>query len=169
MGLLSKIVFLDIDGVLNNVQHAHWLHDHVAKAAGFGQPWELDKGNFSRETVGWDDQNVHALRCIIEETDADIIISSTWRLGRRAPFFRQCFAAFGWEKAPVRGMTGVINEVGSIRGDEINDFLSNVKTDRWVCLDDDGDFHPENNLVQTDVEIGLTMEDAEKAIEILNG
>ncbi len=168
MGVLSKIVFLDIDGVLNNVKHCEWLHFNEAKGCGYGQPWELDAGNFSPVTVGWDPENVKALHHIIDETNADIIISSTWRRGRTAVFFRQCFAEFGWDRAPVRGMTGVINEIGSIRGDEVNDFLANVKTDAWVCLDDDGDFHPENNLVQTNGDVGLTFEDAARAIEILN-
>jgi hypothetical protein len=38
----------------------------------------------------------------------------------------------------------------------------------WVCLDDDSDFHEHNNLVQTNFWTGLTMEHAERAIEILN-
>lgn len=164
-----KIIFLDIDGVLNNATRANWLHENVRKGSGFGLPWELDDGNITVETTGWDPANVEALWHIIDETDAQIVISSTWRLGRRSVWFREISKkAFG-RAFPVIDLTPVINEIGSIRGDEVNRWLEGAPVvERWVCLDDDGDFHPENNLVQTDMEIGLTMEDAQQAIKILN-
>lgn len=163
-----NLIFLDIDGVLNNMWHCKTLADQGHRGVGFGQPWELDKGNFSRLTVGWDPNNVEALMTIVEETKAMIVISSTWRIGRHVPFFRRCFAAF--DVSPeVAGKTPEINTPGSIRGDEVNAWLEHVDADRWVCLDDDSDFHPENNLVQTNMDVGLTMEDAERAINILRG
>lgn len=170
-----NIIFLDIDGVLNNTQHCQWIHENVAPGMGFGQLWELDDGNINRMTVGWDPVNVEALWHIIDETDAEIVISSTWRIGRRVSFFHEVSAVFG-QSLPVIGMTPIINDIGSIRGDEVNEWLKiegllrhRNPHFRWVCLDDDGDFHPENNLVQTDIEVGLTMEDAERAIELLKG
>ena len=169
-GSWSSIVFLDIDGVLNNERHATWLHENVQKGAGFGMPWELESGNITPETVGWDPANLEALWHIIDETDAKIVVSSTWRLGRRSVFFREISkVAFG-RALPVIDITPVINEIGSIRGDEVNQWLEGAPmVERWVCLDDDGDFHPNNNLVQTNMEVGLTMEDARRAIEILKG
>lgn len=160
-----KLIFLDIDGVLNNGRHATLLHEKNP-GLGFGRPWALDDGDFSVENVGWDPKNVDALMHIVNETGAEIIISSTWRIGRRLPFFRQCFKVFN-VCPPILGMTGQLHN--RIRGDEVDALLEKVEADSWVCLDDDGDFHPHNNLIQTDFDIGLTMEQAEEAIDILKG
>ena len=164
---MNTIVFLDIDGVLNNLARCQWIHENVAPGRGFGAPWELDDGNFTIETVAWDPANVQALWHILNETGSQIVISSTWRIGRRVPFFRECFVPFG-EIPPIVGLTPVLRNLGAIRGDEVNAWLEqSPETERWVCLDDDGDFHELNNLVQTDIDFGLTMEDAERAIDFL--
>lgn len=167
---MNTIVFLDIDGVLNNAKRAQWLHENGHKGLGFGAPWELDDGNITVETVGWDPDNVDALWHILDNIDDPrIVVSSTWRIGRQSVFFRECSAVFG-RVLPVIDKTPIINEIGSIRGDEVNEWLAHAPmVKRWVCLDDDGDFHPDNNLVQTNMDIGLTLEDAQRAIEILKG
>jgi hypothetical protein len=163
-----KVTFLDIDGVLNNTQHAVWLHENVAPGAGFGQPWELDVGNITLETLGWDMNNVNALMHIVEQTDTRIVISSTWRIGRRVPFFRECFAAL--ELRPlIIGVTPVLRNIGTIRGDEVAEWL-NVRgtgVESFVCIDDDSDFHDDQPLVHVNNSVGLTMENAEEAIDIL--
>lgn len=164
-----NVIFLDIDGVLNNRGHARRLNDAGHTGAGFGRPWELDVGNFSQANVGWDPANIEALLHITLNVECPrIVISSTWRMNRRVTFFRECFREFG-EVPLIIGMTPILNN--AIRGDEVNEWLDRRGTthvDSWVCLDDDGDFHPENNLIQTDLDVGLTMENAEEAINILS-
>lgn len=58
------------------------------------------------------------------------------------------------------------------RGHEIEKWLDEHDyIDRYVIVDDDSDFLPSQMkyFVQTDGRVGLTMENAEKIIEILNG
>ena len=165
-----KVIFLDIDGVLNNAEHCKYLHESgVAPNMGFGQIWELDRGIFNDVTLGWDNRNVSALKYILFETNAKIVISSTWRKGRTTAFFRKCFKVHNLNP-DIIGMTPELSH-SWYRGDEINAWMENHKRDvtHWVSLDDDGDFHPENNLVQTSMETGLTWTEAEKAIDILKG
>ena len=165
-----KVIFLDIDGVLNNIQHCNYIHENIAPGHGFGQSWELDRGNFNDVTLGWDSRNVSALKYILYETNAKIVISSTWRKGRTTKFFRNCFSVYNLNP-DIIGFTPEIFKIGTKRGDEVNAWLKRHERDvtNWVCLDDDGDFYPENNLIQTDLEVGLTWADAERAIDILKG
>mgnify|MGYP005808591607 CR=1 FL=1 len=160
-----KIIFLDIDGVLNNLEHCNWIHTNVKKGGGFGQHWELDRGNFDEITVGWDRRNIDAFMHIVDTTNAKVVISSTWRTGRTVKFFKDCFRTYLNRTPDIINFT---DEFSRFRGDEINQYLKHHNyIDSWVCLDDDSDFYPENNLVQTDIQVGLTMDDAKKAIKIL--
>lgn len=169
---MTKIIFLDIDGVLNNIQRCQWLHENGARGMGFGSWGDLDKGNITQKTVGWDPRNVEALWHIINETNADIVISSVWRKMTSLASIRSFFKPFG-DIPRIVGKTPTSQMIpdgvpSKLRGDEVNFWLSQFPNiTKWVCLDDDGDFHPENNLVKIDIEVGLTMEDAERAIEIL--
>lgn len=163
-----NIIFLDIDGVLNNSHRCQWIHENAAPGGGYGQPWELAAGNINEITVGWDIDNVNALHYIISETGAQIVISSTWRHQHRIPAFRQFFVPFG-EIPPIIGMTPIINTSGRIRGDEVNAWLAQEpQAERWVCLDDDSDYYSGNNLILIDRGVGLTMGDAQQAVNILN-
>ncbi len=71
---LDKLLFLDIDGVLNN---GEWMKDHKdeRRAAAEGDAWWL---------AMIDEEAVKLLNQIIERTGAKVVISSTWRL-RHAP------------------------------------------------------------------------------------
>jgi len=124
-------------------------------------------------------QNCEALQKIIDETGAKIVISSTWRMSGESEMKAL------WKH---RNLTGEIigitpNEVDVVesgkaefydevcRGDEIklwikrNDFKGN-----YVIIDDTKDMLKEQEpyFVVTNSYCGLTLKDAEKAIEILN-
>lgn len=150
---MNKIIFLDIDGVLNVIpqgfdKHGCLFHKHL-------------------------EEN---LQHIIEQTGAKIVISSTWRLsGLKA--MKQL-----WTDRNLAGevidITPNIND--NRRGDEIQRWLDNNPTDSFVIIDDDTDMleHQFKHFVQTsdnidhpdcvDVGFGLTRICAEKAIQILN-
>lgn len=154
-----KVIFLDIDGVLNlcyegRDQYGSFFHPHL----------------------------VDNLRKIIEETGANIVISSTWRLSGLVIMKEM------WEKRGLPGeVIGITPNFMShykttlCRGKEIDAYLEKCpEIEKYVILDDDSDMesHQMNNFVMTsgnrdhedciDIGYGLTKICAEKAIKILN-
>lgn len=167
---VTRIVFLDVDGVLNSASSGP--NPHV-----FGQ------------------DNVAALNRIIERTGALIVVSSVWRLGKSSVRL-QCILNEQGVKGTVIDRTSRLFErikrpdaperpdglyvlldwdtKSAQRGDEIQEWLSDYKALHpgekvvFVILDDDSDMsHLRDRLVQTDEKTGLTNEDADKAILML--
>jgi hypothetical protein len=156
---MNKILFLDIDGVLNN----HKL-DLVARS-----------NTIDYCCVVFLNQIIHATQC-------DIVLSSAWRymiLGKPEDAIKP-ITKLGFEY--LLRTHGVTNEVKIIdvttwdefvptRGEQITHWLKQNKYEgRYVVVDDEkydieDKGHP---LVQTDGKIGLTLTNAETIINILN-
>ena len=152
-----KVIFLDVDGVLNCGQTR-------IKCCGF---------------TGVDDDKCMLFTELVERTGAKVVLSSTWRkFPDMLPYL--------WEHlgeavhAAVIGQTLVLESravggsglwVGVTRGDEIADWLKRHPLVRdFVILDDDGDMGAlEPFLVRTDWQTGLTKERADEAARRLNG
>lgn len=165
---MKKVIFLDIDGVLNTQD---W-HSRMTK--------ETPKDEFG---YAFDPVAVANLAWIIEETDAVIVISSSWK------FFGVAKLREMWK---VRNLPGTILDItpntvsdemlqnanleefqlGVCRGNEIKEWLSKHKREvsNYVIIDDFDDLLPEqmSHAVITNTLIGITESDAEKAITILN-
>ena len=62
---MAKIIFLDFDGVLNT-EHYQGLLQYQ------GKPWQDEYGAF------FDPKAVKQLKRIIDATDADIVVESSW-------------------------------------------------------------------------------------------
>lgn len=157
-----KVIFLDIDGVLNNV-----------RSNTFGELWNES---------GWDHACIANLIATLDSTKAKIVISSTWRLLFSKEELEAMFLKrFGFE-LPIIGRTPTPKEFDRVRFSEVVEGVSRGKeiqvwldrhpeVERFVILDDDSDML-ESQLpffVQTDFENGLTWADARVAINILNG
>ena len=162
------VIFLDIDGVLNT----KWWYT------------QMDR-NTPRDKYGYvfDPNAVANLAKIINETGADIVVSSTWKFMGLPQMLDM------WEE---RGLPGKITdttpntvsdevlldanlehmELTPIRGMEVQEWLNTKgkKVSHYVILDDMDNMLPEqqNHFVQTNPEVGITEEDAKKAIAILN-
>jgi hypothetical protein len=161
-----KVIFLDIDGVLNVIPIGH---DE------FG-------GIFHTKFVD-------NLKRIIDETGAKIVISSTWRFGglqRMKDMWK--FRELPGEVIDItidcyelikEGRFEYYDEVE--RGHEIQEWIdTHPNIENYVILDDDNDFLPNQrgNFVRTsnninhpdcvDIGYGLTKECTNKAIRILN-
>ncbi len=153
-----KVIFLDVDGVLNN--------NLYAKEVGWGGHFE-EFEETTKERVKWFQKSVDYLKEIVEQTGALIVMSSTWRIYFSVKKFKEMFAVYGWDDAPIIDRTpgGYAN-----RGLEINRWLVDHQVDNYVILDDFPDFLPEqeSHYVETDPEVGLTDDDAHRAITILN-
>ena len=158
MNVKHKIIFLDIDGVLNVMSRE------------FDEFGQLFNPIF-----------VNNLAYIIEKTNAKLVISSFWRY-RGLKFMRNLWK---YRNLPgeIIGITpDFINDDDSVRGDEIKSWLETNKdiVETYCIIDDDEDMLPEqlNNFVKTsdnsdhpdcdDIGYGLTKICSEKVIEILN-
>lgn len=162
---MKKIIFLDIDGVLNVIPQGRdrfgsLFHPHL----------------------------VENLKYIIEETNAEIVISSTWRFSGLSVLQTM------WEMrglpgevidtTPWTAATWVVNlydeSSGPERGYEIQEWIDKNNPDRYVIIDDDDDFlnRQFKYFVKTsdnqdhddciDIGYGLTRKCAERVIKILN-
>ena len=137
-----KIIFLDVDGVLNS------SHDGFNIQLGTSKHLKL-------------------LKQIVDETDAKIVLSSSWRINDKTRLFVK-------NKLNEYGMMliGSTPDLGGSRGEEIKRWLSETAypIEGFVILDDDSDMeeYTHGKLVKTDSNIGLQETDVNKAINILN-
>lgn len=136
-----KIIFLDVDGVLNSVQ---------------------DRFSWTIES----DKHLILLACIVRRTNAKIVVSSSWRNCSLLDTLKKRLNDFSMSVFDVTGY----NKNG-IRGLEIKEWLDNHNDiESFVILDDevfDIKEHFPNNFVQTSMKVGLQKEGAEKCIAIL--
>lgn len=147
--MTSPILFLDFDGVLNGTDYLRKLPRSVAVS----YTADLDPACCAR------------LQRILDATDADVVISSSWREMLSLDLIRQTIADAG-----IKARVIDITPIRPYRHQEIEAWLevyAHVK--RWVALDDVALPGLEHNRVRTDERTGLTDEDVEKAIRILKG
>lgn len=147
-----KLIFLDIDGVLNDWERS----------------WR-DVPDYNPEIVP---RCVRAFNRIVCTTGAQIILSSSWRY----LITRGHFSLYGFRKLlSSHGVRGeLIAHTREDDGDEdrwkqIADWLRKppAKIDGYCILDDDPDAFGGRPGVLTAGGIGLTESDADEAIEIL--
>jgi hypothetical protein len=161
-----KAIFLDIDGVLNTGIYAiHYFE--ICKHFGLSRKDAKDLRHGLRDEFGshFDPRTVQLLEYIVKETDAKIVVSSTWRHSGIEQM------KLMWEMRDLPSeVIGVTPFLNTERGEEIAEYLRENEVDSYVIIDDDCDMLPEqiNNFVQTDGEYGLTLREANKIIDILN-
>lgn len=154
-----KIIFLDIDGVLNSRAYDR-------------------KRNWNEQT-DIDETRLPLVKSIVDRTGAKIVLSSTWRehwsihpelCDVDGVYINKTFAKYGleiYDKTPDLG-------IRAERRDEIAEWLgrSRQKIDSFVIIDDYryGWADLSDNFVKTNPNFGLGLEreHAEKAVEILN-
>jgi len=146
-----KVLFLDVDGVLNTHDTAGTIDEAMAER----------------------------VRRILRETGAYLVISSSWR---QNPVLVSFLLQRLGKDAEVRWLGSTPNLVadettGGIalnanRGEEIETWLrtnSRRGVRRFVILDDRNDMdNVRHNLVRTDADEGLTDNQADEAIQLLN-
>ena len=181
----SKIIFLDIDGVLSTIRERFRM---------------------------WDKEAMSNLEKILKETGASIVVSSSWRdsdMQSMLNHFREYECTEGIINKIIgvtcRGYNYVIrgSQLAIVRGNEIKTYIDTVMKYPWhhdktlvdkyklfnedgsfkmmfsnilnkdytyLILDDESDmlYDQRNNFIQTNAETGITSEDVLKAITILN-
>jgi hypothetical protein len=159
-----KIIFLDIDGVLNSATYM----DEVAHARPVGQymsPLDHDLSLIDPVAVA------RLERIIASALDVKIVISSTWRLLHPLDEIRGFLKARGGDQASKVIIDRTPGSSSGRRGPEINNWLElhSGPEDKFVILDDDADMMEWQLpfFVQTDFLTGLTDKHVEQAIRIL--
>ncbi len=149
-----KVIFLDIDGVLNSMQQS--VCENIV-------------GTFNFE--GLDRIGIGLIRKLCELTNAKIVISSTWRMGSSVDMIMGAFEAHGWRGASfhkiIIGATPVLN---GTRGIEIEEWLAcHPEVTNYIIVDDDADMLESqmDNFVHTDGVLGFTLYDMVKGMDIL--
>lgn len=163
-----KILFLDIDGVLN---HDSWFKSKEYKKC--SSDWRVSM---------FDPACVSRVNKILQETGARLVVSSSWRdmsdlpdifkrIGLPTNFDVTPFADNVFNLNPLQEMFGE-EDIRYWRGSEIQWYLDhNVTEDYTYCiLDDDHDMLPKQleYFVSTSNPYGLTDKLMYKAIDILN-
>lgn len=145
-----KIIFLDVDGVLNN---SSWAMQMFAEGVHV----------YAEDML--EDRAIRLLKLIIDATGANVVITSTWRMSAvQMTHLLDQLAHFG-----IRPIA-VTPRLNKERGDEISAWMQHYGVESYVILDDDSDMGEHmDHLVQTSFEHGLQHEHVERAIEILNG
>jgi len=135
-----KVIFLDVDGVLNSVK---------------------DKFSQTLETSS----HLMLLGELVQRTNAEIVLSSSWR---GVPSLRRVLDDKLHEVNVV--IASVTRSLPGTRGVEIKDWLTDKNVDSFVILDDDDDMDEmtNTNLVLVNANNGLQRKDIEKALKILN-
>lgn len=159
-----KVIFLDIDGVLNHEAFYKERYENRNGETGWEHPYsEIDPNAVSN------------LNNLCDETGAKIVISSTWR---------KSGLEYCKDVLEKMGFTGDVIDItpsheSRFRGLEILDWVKSNEEligDRYynfteyVILDDDSDmlYWQRNNFLLIDRFVGLTMGDVFRAKRILN-
>ena len=134
-----KVIFLDIDGVLNT--------------------------NSDREISN---DKLKLLSELVSKTGADVVLSSSWRYGWNQPEKNQPGTRIYNLKQLLKDNDIVIKDTIGLdltKSIQIKNYLSTNVINNYVVLDDEP--IDSTNLVQTDGDVGLTQSDCQKAAQFL--
>jgi hypothetical protein len=152
-----KLLFLDIDGVLNSTKFFNRIRSFIQI---------IDEDDYL------DPEPIKIINELIEETDAKVIISSSWRLIHsleKINFLLQKHGAI-FSAVDVTPELTNNNQWGK-RGLEIQAYLDSLKKKpESICIiDDNNDIKPlEKYLILTTFKDGLTKDHKDLCLEKLN-
>lgn len=167
--MTRPILYLDFDYVLNN---SAWLGSEERKAAIDAYRAANDCGNFKAMCALAPIQDLRPelvahVKRIITETDARLIVCSSWRSSMTDDELRACLARVG---LPFDGTTPRDPVRFSEYGNRQRDIRTHAATldpgTRWCVLDDDvGEREFPGHVVRPDD--GVTAEQADRVVQIL--
>lgn len=142
-----SVIFLDIDGVMNNTQTIY--NNGAANAL--------------------DPDAMRLLNKLVENTGANIVITSLWRLGHSLYWIQKMFESQGFHY-PERIIGATMELPNQPRGEEIALWLKQVPVNAFVILDDNGMGNREEinaKLILTEMTEGLQPQHVERAERML--
>jgi len=130
------MIFLDFDGVINR--------------------------GYSEGDQPFDPDLVERVNRIIEETGADVVVSSCWRITRSVEELQEILDRHGFEG-------DVVDKLRSRRGskDKRGDIIREYAEEPYVVIDDSTVQVPREVFIQTDREKGIQDYHVDRAIEVL--
>jgi hypothetical protein len=163
-----RVVFLDLDGVLNSDRY----FEHT--------PWPEGASWWSAAAI--DPAAVQLLNALVSQTDARVVLSSSWRRRSSLEELNELLASRGLAR-PIIDVTPSLHRTADgvrlTRGDEILAWLAQRAgeageagevVEAYVALEDEealGDV--EMWCVRVDSRVGLTAGDVERAARMLGG
>lgn len=138
-----KVIFLDIDGVLNSHRSAKALGGMPFPGRSKDRDWHL----FDPVAVG-------LLRKVCEETGAVCVLSSSWRMGMDSREMKDLSECLG---VTIIGATKDTS-YNEPRGEQIAEWLErHPEVTRYAIIDDDGDMLDEQKefFAQTSFQEGM--------------
>jgi hypothetical protein len=164
-----KIVFLDIDGVFNSAEYGR-SERYLIETAGMSDAEVMLIAHHTH----LDPVSIQIFNDLIKRSGAIVVLSSTWRTKYSPEEMTKMLKDRGAE-FEIKESTPVLFGKFSQRiprGKEIAAYIKSLseKPESFVILDDHDDMiHLKTHLVQTNMKTGITKEDVEKALKILNG
>ena len=160
----EKYIFLDFDGVLN---HENFYNKRHEIGIDKYPPYPLCE---------IDPKSVENLNYIVKETDAKVVVSSSWRHGRSKKELQSILDNSGFIGEVIDVTPNLINFEGSVRGNEIWAWIKNNVENYfdffdYVIFDDDCDmlYYQKDNFIHVDKWVGITGRDVMRAKSILKG
>ena len=162
-----KIIFLDIDGVLNS--ETDFLpeaikYDPVHSKLQKGEKWKIISAG-----------KLALLNRIVRETDAKIVLSSTWRFACDAKKLTKIFQRYGniWEHPSdiIIGKTPDWRRPGenwqAYRDREIYQYIEENNVTEYIILDDNSEIRKGYRFIQINEYHGLSILQMYRAIKEL--
>lgn len=146
----NNIIFLDIDGVLNN-----------------NETYIFTKNSIDTVNIKL---FLEALKYIKTKKEIKIVISSSWRHPDLNGFIKYVYKVCGEQNEIYINQlltylhedycTKKITTFNAKRGDEVKEWLSrHSEVEKYICIDDDSDFLKNQPLLQTFPEYGFRYDD----------
>lgn len=149
-----KVLFLDIDGVLNSTRSA---------AALGGCPWPRNR-NMQGDWEKFDQVAVKLMARLVSETEAHVVLSSTWRIGMDQERATELGDFLGYV------ITSATPRLPGVRGLEIKQWLDeHPGVQQYAIVDDDSDMLAEQmpHFIKVDGNVGLTYQNYKDAKQLL--
>ena len=155
---MQRIIFLDIDGVLNCQTFFESYHNSKKVLRKQVKSKEIDKEDFYKSQICV--ERVQWLNALCIKINAVVVISSTWRKNKTVEELQEILNNSG-ATFKIMGKTGI--DESRIRGVEISKYLDRYREElkldcEYVIIDDDSDMllQQQHNFFQTDNYSGLT-------------
>lgn len=160
---MRKIIFLDVDGVLNSIENTIRVVDKLRRK-------KMPIRSLSIYYVPFRRTCLKNLARIVRRTGAKVVVTSTWRTDKEhMAVLKARLAEYG---VPVYDCTRRFGD----RGAEIKEWLSekrDISGVRYVVLDDEINdivgYIGKAGVIQVNGECGLSFWDSLKAIDYLKG
>lgn len=127
---MNNIIFLDIDGVLNN-QNTFIKMKDVRINYYKCHLYDDFKYKLAYKLLDIEKDKLYLLKEIIKETNSQVVITSAWRNMRIYPLIEDYLINIG---IPIIGTTKYLD---GLRGKEIKDYLRNHQVDNYIIINDD--------------------------------